>query len=938
MIRVFRTVTFTTIYLVFLASLITVSSVGDSEDIQGNWMGKLGELRVVFRITVNEDGTYTGFTDSPDQDAFDIPVNEVTFENGSVRFEVKSLNVVYEGKLVDGSTIEGELKPPDNSLPLKLKRIDEVPVRKHLRPQEPKKPYPYKEEEVVYENKEAGVKLAGTLTLPQSGGPFPAVLLIPGSGPNDRDELIWGHRVFLVLADHLTRQGIAVLRVDDRGVGGSTGDFSTVTIESSAEDALAGVQYLKTRSEIDPEKIGLIGHSYGGEIAPLAAAQSPDVAYIVLMAGSGMTLTEGIHLQTEAIYSLAGASTEAIALNRTINQRIFDILRIEKDDGIVEEKMREVFKELNPQVEELSEEDRRKVELSYPLKFDSYKGFLSPGFRRDLFYDPNAVLAKVKCPVLAIIGGKDTQVPPESNLKGIKEALRSGGNPDYTVKELSGLNHLFQTAQTGAPSEYSQIEETISPIALGLISGWIQERTGISPVPGEVHGEIDKAIEGNWYGIMKIPDGPELRLAIVIRSKLDGSVRATLISIDQGGSSLPIDKVAFAEGHLRLEISGPGVVIEGKLKEDGLTFESDFRQSGGVFPIEFKLVDEIPGLTRPQTPKPPYPYDEEEVVYEDKTTGIKFAGTLTLPCSEELFPVVLLISGSGPQDRDEFIAYHRPFLVLADYLTRRGIAVLRVDDRGVGGSTGEFFGATTEDFAEDAMAGVQYLKSRKDIDPGQIGLIGHSEGGMIAPMLASRSADIAFIVMMGGPGIGFDELIITQRGLIAKSEGASEEKAAALRKWYRDLYTVVKQEKDDDAVLEKMQGMYAEMSEQERELLGWSESEREANIRGPLNPWFRYALSYDPRPILMKVKCPVLAINGEKDILVTPKENLNGIEEALKAGGNQNYTIKELPSLNHLLQTADTGAEFEYVEIAETISPVALELIGDWILEQTDLR
>lgn len=461
----------------FCFILLIGAAASSDAGIEGNWMGKLGELRVVFRIAVNEDGTYTAFTDSPDQDAFDIPVNKVVFEDGNVRLEVNLLNAVYEGKLVDDSTIEGALKPQGGSFPLVLKRVEEVPGRKYLRPQEPKKPYPYREEEVVYENKEAGVKLAGTLTLPPSGGPFPAALLIPATGPNDRDELVWGHRIFLVLADHLTRQGIAVLRVDDRGVGGSTGDFSTVTFETSADDALAGVQYLKTRSEIAPDRIGVIGHSYGGIVAPLLAAQSPDVAYIVLMAGVGTTLEEGIHLQTEAYYRLAGASEEAIALNRTINQRIFDLLRVEKDDSVAEGKISEILEELNPQVAKLSEEDRRKVELSYPLKFDSYKGFLSPGARYDFFHDPRAALMKVKCPVLAIIGEKDKQVPPKRNLEEIEKALESGGNEDYMVKELPGLNHLFQTAETGAESEYAKIEETISPVALELMSGWILERT-----------------------------------------------------------------------------------------------------------------------------------------------------------------------------------------------------------------------------------------------------------------------------------------------------------------------------------------------------------------------------------------------------------------------------------------------------------------------------
>ena len=195
------------------------------------------------------------------------------------------------------------------------------------------------------------------------------------------------------------------------------------------------------------------------------------------MAGVGTTLEEGIHLQTEAYYRLAGASEEAIALNRTINQRIFDVLRVEKDDSAAEGKISEILEELNPQVAKLSEEDRRKVELSYPLKFDSYKGFLSPSFRHDFFYDPRTTLMKVKCPVLAIIGEKDKQVPPKPNLEEIEKALESGGNKDYTVKELPGLNHLFQTAETGAESEYAKIEETISPVALELMSGWILERT-----------------------------------------------------------------------------------------------------------------------------------------------------------------------------------------------------------------------------------------------------------------------------------------------------------------------------------------------------------------------------------------------------------------------------------------------------------------------------
>ena len=307
----------------------------------------------------------------------------------------------------------------------------------------------------------------------------PAVLLIPGSGPNDRDETIWGHRVFLVLADHLTRQGVAVLRADDRGVGGSTGDFSSATIADFARDACAGVEYLKTRPEIDARKIGLVGHSLGANIAPLAATQSPDVAFIVLMAGASNTLAEGIHLQCQLIYRSEGASEAAIALNQAINEQTFAIIKDEPDDGAAEEKIRDVLERFNPEVAKLSEEDKRRVELSDPLDFAGYRGFLSPAMRFDLFYDTREPLRKVSCPVLAINGDKDIQVPSQVNLKGIEEALKAGGNTNYTVKELPGLNHLFQTAATGAIAEYSKIEETISPSALELISDWIKEQTRI---------------------------------------------------------------------------------------------------------------------------------------------------------------------------------------------------------------------------------------------------------------------------------------------------------------------------------------------------------------------------------------------------------------------------------------------------------------------------
>ena len=316
--------------------------------IEGIWQGNLkvpgSELRIVFKILKNPEGTLTATLDSPDQGVTDIPVEEIFFIDNTLHLEVKSAGGVFEGKVSeDFLVIEGEWKQSGQALPLMLKRIDKAV--EILRPQVPKKPYPYKEKEVIYENKDAGILLAGTLTLPSDDAPFPAVLLISGSGPQDRNETIFNHRPFLVLADYLTRQGIAVLRVDDRGVGKSTGDFSQATSEDFASDALAGIKYLKTLKEIHPEQIGLIGHSEGGIIAPMVAVKSPDIAFIVLMAGTGLTGEEILYLQGALIDKAMRVSEEDIAKNRQFNEKIFSIIKEEKDKKNAEERLRQVFME-----------------------------------------------------------------------------------------------------------------------------------------------------------------------------------------------------------------------------------------------------------------------------------------------------------------------------------------------------------------------------------------------------------------------------------------------------------------------------------------------------------------------------------------------------------------------------------------------------------------
>jgi pimeloyl-ACP methyl ester carboxylesterase len=457
------------------AGAIFAQAVPQDKGLAGTWQGVLqfpgAELRIVFRIAQNPDGTWTALLDSPDQGSKDIPTSKVTVEGDRLVIESQLVAGSFSGKInADFSEIAGQWKQGGMDIPLVLKKTDKV--ESPNRPQEPKKPYPYLEEEVVYENPAAGIKLAGTLTLPSAAGVFPAVLLITGSGQQDRDETVMGHKPFWVLADNLTRRGIAVLRVDDRGVGGSGGDPSLATSLDFSGDVLAGIAYLKSRKEIDPRRIGLIGHSEGGLIAPLAAAKDPkDISFIVLMAGPGIVGEDILLLQGRLINKANGASDAVIDRNSAQQKRIFRILKEEKDAAVIEAKLRQALKDAMAQ---MSAEEQK--EFPPALQDASLKMVMSPWFRFFLTYDPRPILRQVKCPVLAIDGEKDLQVPPDENLKAIAAALKAGGNGNFTVKKLPGLNHLFQTAQTGSPNEYAKIEETMSPAAMQLIADWILER------------------------------------------------------------------------------------------------------------------------------------------------------------------------------------------------------------------------------------------------------------------------------------------------------------------------------------------------------------------------------------------------------------------------------------------------------------------------------
>ncbi|HLJ11945.1 MAG TPA: alpha/beta fold hydrolase, partial [Planctomycetaceae bacterium] len=442
-----------------------------------------------------------------------------------------------------------------------------------------------------------------------------------------------------------------------------------------------------------------------------------------------------------------------------------------------------------------------------------------------------------------------------------------------------------------------------------------------------------------WLGELDA-GGAKLRLLLRIGKTADGKHQATLDSLDQGQKGIPFDSVTYENGKVRLEAKALQVVYEGTIDESGKELSGEWRQGGASLPLTFKQVESEPQASRPQTPKRPFPYDEIEVAYENKPAGVKLAGTLTVPRGEALHPAAILITGSGAQDRDETIFNHKPFLVLADYLTRRGIAVLRADDRGIGGSTTSAEAATTADLAEDVRSAIDFLKSRSEIDGTKIGLIGHSEGGTIAPLVASQSSDVAFIVMLAGSVVTGEEVLYQQAAALLKAGGASEKVLAAQRELQSRIFAIVKATPDAEQAVEKINSGVAEfidsLDEETRAGLGEVKAAAAAQAPRVAGKWFRFMLTYDPRPSLEKTHCPVLALNGANDLQVLPEENLSIIREALTAGGNADFETHELANLNHLFQTSRTGQVAEYAQIEETIAPAALELIANWILRHVD--
>lgn len=438
-------------------------------------------------------------------------------------------------------------------------------------------------------------------------------------------------------------------------------------------------------------------------------------------------------------------------------------------------------------------------------------------------------------------------------------------------------------------------------------------------------------ISGTWHGKLSIPTG-SLTIVFHISHTEQGAYVTTLDSPDQGANGIKTQTTSFNDSTLIIQIPVIHASYKGKLNSDN-TINGTFTQ-GMPLPLNLKK-GEASRPKRPQEPQPPFPYRSEEVTVRNERDGINLAGTLTLPEKGTKFPAVVMVTGSGAQNRDEEIMGHKPFFVIADYLTRNGIAVLRCDDRGTAASQGTHATATNEDFATDTEAMVNYLRSRKEINAKKIGIIGHSAGGIIAFIVAKKDPSIAFVVSLAGAGVRGDSLMLKQVELISKSQGMPDAVWQGMKPSIRNRYAILQQ--TDKTPEELQKELYADVTktmspEQLKDLN--TIQQLSAQISSMTSPWYLHFMRYDPGQDLKKLKCPVLALNGKKDIQVDAVMNLTAIQKRITGNGNKNVTVKAYPNLNHLFQTCEKGTLTEYGQLEETINPEVLKDIIEWIRKQ----
>ena len=467
---------FTKILLICLMALSFQPAFGqiEKEQLVGSWLGTLDvssmSLRLVFNISLTDEDSLKASLYSPDQGERRIPMGQVSLKGDSLKIEAPMIQGSYVGKFTSSTSIQGEWSQPGGTFDLNMEKQAGAFVLN--RPQEPKPPFPYKVEEINFNQIAQGFTLAGTLTLPEGQGPFPAVVMVTGSGSQNRNEEIFGHKPFWVIADHLTRSGIAVLRYDDRGVAASGGMATGSTTADLALDARSAMEYLLTRSEIDKSGLGIIGHSEGGMIAFMLASEYDDISFVVSLAGPGVDGKTILLEQSEYISRLSGVSESIVEDNRIVMDKVYDLMIVNDTHKTWGEEVIKFTSSYYSNKKEglYSEEDieQAKRNLLASIPESSYAWM-----RYFVMYDPTSDFASIDCPVLALNGAKDCQVLAEKNINAIKKGFQASGNKQLTSMILPGLNHLFQNCKTGLSTEYNMIEETFDQNTLKLISSWI---------------------------------------------------------------------------------------------------------------------------------------------------------------------------------------------------------------------------------------------------------------------------------------------------------------------------------------------------------------------------------------------------------------------------------------------------------------------------------
>lgn len=449
--------------------------------------------------------------------------------------------------------------------------------------------------------------------------------------------------------------------------------------------------------------------------------------------------------------------------------------------------------------------------------------------------------------------------------------------------------------------------------------------------------KIKNKLMGKWEAILVYPN-VKYKLVADFEKDSSNNIRMKLSSPKQKSFNLTVDSLEIIGNKISFSVKKYQVHFSGIFNVDSNKIAGTWKQTKYHLHLIFFREGELARFNRPQYPMKPYPYNSDSVAFDNYKENIKLAGTLTYPNHKGKYPAVLLLSGMGPQDRDETMYGHKPFVIVADYLTKKGFAVLRVDDRGMGKSTGNYYNSTTNDFAGDAAASIEFLKKQQMVDSTQIGLIGFNEGGLIASMVASRNRNIQFIVLLSTPGLTGEKILLAQTLNIQKKEKVPKAELTKNYNFNKKVFNIIASRKDSstihDELVQAYKDMIASLSTKEKYQKKYSKNVILRQIGFMSTPWFRYYLTYDPKVNFEKVKCPVLNLYGDKDIQVQPDENLAAIKNALADGGNNNVKSEVIPNVNHLFQDCQTGLPQEYSQITETFSPKVLVIIGDWIKKE----